>query len=85
MSYLDVVAPDDTPSSKIERAVADSIDLIREQPLPLVVQSEEVTFEFNVEFRLAPAWRTELVNLMRAALAVRLPEGTRQPESDEPF
>jgi hypothetical protein len=83
LRYLDIVAPDDTPSSKIERAITDSIDLLREQPLPLVVQSEEVRFEFNVDLRLASAWRRELVTLMRAALAVRTPEGTDVSEVDE--
>lgn len=85
LSYLDIVAPDDTPSNRIERAVADSIDLIREQPLPLLVQSAEVSFEFNVDFMLAPAWRREILSLMRAALAVRTPEGSSQLEPDELF
>jgi hypothetical protein len=83
LSYLDILAPDDTPSSTIGRVIMDSIDLLREQPLPLVVQSEEVRFELNVDSSLAPAWRRELVTLLRAALAVRTPEGTDAVGMDE--
>jgi hypothetical protein len=75
LSYLDIVAPDDTPSRKLYREIIDSIDLFREQPLPLSVQIRELTFEFNVDPRLAAGWREEIATLLRAAIAARVPEG----------
>jgi len=75
LSYLDIVAPDDTPSRQLHRKINDSIDLFHEQPLPLHVQIQEISFEFNVDPRLAPGWREEMVVLLRAALAARAPEG----------
>jgi hypothetical protein len=75
LSYLDIIAPDDTPSRKLYGEIIDSIDLAHERALPLWIQIDEVTFEFNVDPRLAPGWREELAALLRAALAARMPEG----------
>jgi hypothetical protein len=87
LSYLDIVAPDDTSSRKIATAIVDASDLLSNRSLPLEVQSADVSFEFNAGFPFAGAWRRELLMLMRAALATRTPEGFDPDEfdPDEPF
>jgi hypothetical protein len=75
LSYLDIVAPDDTPSRRLYGEIIDSIDLVHERALPLWIQSNEVTFEFNVDPRLALGWREGLAALLRAAIAARMPGG----------
>ena len=71
-SYLEIVAPDDTPTHDIERSVADSIDLFADQRLPLHVEYGGTNYEFNAELALAPAWRRELLVLLHRALEVRI-------------
>lgn len=71
-SYLEIVAPDETPSHVMEREVEDSIDLLENQPFPLRLQSGDTTFQFDVESALAPAWRQEMRALLHRALEVRV-------------
>lgn len=74
LSYLDIVAPDGTPSRRLYGKIIDSIDLVREQPLPLRVQIMEIAYEFNIDPRLGPGWREEVNVLLQAALSARMPE-----------
>lgn len=70
-SYLDIIAPDHVPSAKIAREVIDAVTLLPSPPLPMRVQSGNMTFIFNAERSLAAAWQGELKTLLWHALAVR--------------
>lgn len=71
-SYLEIVAPDETPNATLEQSIAGSIDLFGATRLPLKVQSGDISFEFDVEQALAPAWRREIIVLLHSALVVRV-------------
>jgi hypothetical protein len=71
-SYLNILTPDQTPNQKILYDILNPIDLFANQPLPLHVQSGDITFTFNIEQALAAAWHRELEVLLHSALAVRV-------------
>jgi hypothetical protein len=70
-SYLEILAPDDTPSRAILEKALDIVGLLENRPLPLQVQSGEVGFEFNAELGLAAPWRYEFDVLLKRALDTR--------------
>jgi hypothetical protein len=70
-SFLEVRTPDVTPSRQVLRAVIDSIDPFQNKSFPLDVLSGDVSFQFDLDLALAPAWRQELEFLLHHALSVR--------------
>lgn len=70
-SYLDVIAPDETPTQEIRNAVIPFIAQSRGQPLPWVATVGPCTFRFGVELGLHANWSEELRQLLLAALTVR--------------
>jgi hypothetical protein len=72
-SYLDIVAPDETPTSEILSAIPTFVANMRSQALPWVDTVGRCTFRFEVEPALRDLWATELEALLGAALRVRVP------------
>jgi hypothetical protein len=70
-SYLDVVAPDETPTQEIRNAAVQFIDRSRDHPLPWVGSVGRCIFRFGVAQQLHSSWPEELRTLLRSALAVR--------------
>lgn len=72
-SYLDIVAPDSTPSTNIENVVRSAARILADTrtPLPWAVNHAEIYMEFNLEASLAPQWQIELETLLAHCLAVR--------------
>jgi hypothetical protein len=74
-SYLDLLAPDDSPNRKLAADVRDIINLYEKAPvppLPLVVSCGDARITFNAEFQIAVAWRVEIEILAGRALSVRV-------------
>lgn len=72
-SYLDIVAPDSTPSPTIEYSVRSAARFLAEThtPLPWAVNHADIYMEFNLEASLAPQWQIELETLLAHCLSVR--------------
>jgi hypothetical protein len=70
-SYLDVIAPDETPTQEIRNAVVQFVDRSRGRPLPWTETIGRCTFRFGVEKGLHERWPEEFRKLLLAALTVR--------------
>jgi hypothetical protein len=70
-SYLDVLAPDETPTQEIRNAVVAFIGQSRGTPLPWTRTIGRCTFRFGVELGLYSSWSEEFHRLLLSALAVR--------------
>lgn len=71
-SYLDVVAPDETPWSEIRPAFITFVSEAQRRPLPWIGVSGRVFFRLGMEFALAQTWQHEIADLYRAVQAVRI-------------
>ena len=70
-SYLDVVAPDETPWTEIRPAFMAFVSDAQRRPLPWVGIFGRCFFRLGVEHALAQRWQREIADLYRAAQAVR--------------
>jgi len=72
-SYLEVVAPDDTPNPHIVNAVQSGTAFLAEagRRAPWQLTHGEIRFEFNAEAVLAAHWQVELRLLLGYIIAVR--------------
>lgn len=70
-SYLDVIAPDETPTQEIRNAVVLFVDRSRGRTLPWTETIGRCTFRFGVEQELHASWSEEFRRLLLSALAVR--------------
>lgn len=70
-SYLDVIAPDETPTQEIRSAVMLFIARSRGRPLPWIGTIGRCTFRFGVELGLYASWAEEFRRLLFSALSVR--------------
>ena len=71
--YLDIVAPDETPTSEILASVPAYLATVRERPLPWVATIGRCTFRFGLEFGIEPNWTAEFRALLEASVRVRVP------------
>lgn len=72
-SYLDIWAPDFTPTGQVFRDVVEPLDLlVNTQQLPWNLSNGNTTFKFDLEADLAPGWYSELTHLLECALHVRV-------------
>jgi hypothetical protein len=71
-SYLDVVAPDETPWSEIRPAFMAVVSEAQRRPFPWSGASGRVLFRLGMEQALAQLWQREIADLYRAAQAVRV-------------
>lgn len=70
LTYLDIVAPDETPTAQVLRAFTQVYGGDRPPPFQIVVGN--CTFESNMIRSFQLAWRQELVRLFDAAIAARV-------------
>ena len=71
LTYLDVTAPDETPTHQLIAAFAQI--LAYHQPPPFKLQAQAgITFESNMVHVFQLAWRQELVLLFDSAVATRI-------------
>lgn len=70
-SYLDVIAPDETPTQEIRNAVVQFINRSRGRALPWAETIGRCTFRFGVERGLHESWTAEFRRLLLSALSVR--------------
>jgi hypothetical protein len=71
-SYLDVVAPDETPTSEILAAVQQFVSVMRENPLPWKSTIGRCTIRFGLDLGLEQVWFEEFQRLVEAAMQVRV-------------
>ena len=71
-SYLDVVAPDDTPWTEIRPGFITFVSEAQRRPFPWIGVAGRVFFRVGMEQALAKTWQHELAELYRAAQAVRI-------------
>jgi hypothetical protein len=69
-SYLDIVAPDDTPWMEIYRAFNTFVTLSQRQTLPWVGVQGRCLFRIGLERALANHWQGEVAQLYRAVREV---------------
>lgn len=72
-SYLDVIAPDETPTSEILGAVQQFLVVVRDRPLPWTATVGRCTIRFGIDIGLEPVWTEEFRRLIAAAMHVRVP------------
>ena len=72
-SYLDIITPDQTPTSEILATVDEFVRGVREQPLPWVQTIGRCTFRFGLDHGLEDRWGDEFRELLSATLGVRVP------------
>jgi hypothetical protein len=72
-SYLDIIAPDETPTSEILASVRPFLGRMRGRALPWVGTVGRTTFRFGLELGLGEKWGAEFGALLDAALQVRVP------------
>jgi hypothetical protein len=70
LTYLDIVAPDETPTLTIFRAFTELCDLDR--PPPFVHTVEDCTFSCAMIHAFQLVWRAELIYLYNEAISMRL-------------
>lgn len=70
-SYLDVIAPDETPTQEIRNAVVPFVGRSRGRTLPWIATIGRCTFRFGVEQGLHASWSEEFRRLLLSALSVR--------------
>ena len=71
-SYLDIIAPDETPTREVLASLGPFVAAAREQGLPWAATVGRCTFRFGVDGNLAAAWAAEFRALFEAAVAVRV-------------
>lgn len=71
-SYLDIVAPDDTPWNEIRIGLMDFVGQMQPDPLPWSGLSGRCLFGLGMDRDLSHQWQRELAILYRAAQALRL-------------
>lgn len=71
-SYLDVVAPDETPSAEIQAAFVAFVTAAQGAPLPWHGVIGRVSFRMDMDAGCAATWQQELAVLYRAVQAVRI-------------
>ena len=69
LTYLDIVAPDETPTVAILRAFTEIYDL--ERPPPFVRTIGNCTFSSEMVHAFQLVWRAELIHLYNTAISVR--------------
>ena len=78
-SYLDVFAPENTPTAAVARAAA----AVRAGPdpvaFPAVVAEGDVVFRLGLVFGLVPSWRSEFTDLVSRLLLSTEDVGRRAP------
>lgn len=72
-SYLDIIAPDETPTTEVVAAVRRFLATVRGGPLPCRETIGRCTFRFGLDLGLEPTWTGEFRALLEAALRVRVP------------
>jgi hypothetical protein len=72
-SYLDIIAPDETPTTEVLAAVQGFLASVRERRLPWAATVGRCTFRFGLERGLETTWAVELRALLEAAARVRVP------------
>ena len=72
-SYLDIITPDETPTTEVAATVRSFVAVVRKRQLPWVATVGRCTFRFGLELGLEPTWTTEFRALLEAALRVRVP------------
>lgn len=72
-SYLDIVAPDETPTTEILASIPRFLSALRQTPLPWVATVGRCTFRFGLELGLEGRWASEFRTLLEAAVRVRVP------------
>lgn len=72
-SYLDIVAPDETPTAEILAAVRRFVAVVRAGPLPWAATVGRCTFRFGLDLGLEQQWAAEFQQLLEAALSIRSP------------
>lgn len=70
LTYLDIVAPDETPTLAILRAFTELYSADR--PPPFVHTFEDCTFSCAMIHAFQLVWRAELIHLYNEAISVRL-------------
>lgn len=73
LSYLDIVAPGETPTSELLAAIPAFLENVRHREMPWTETIGRCTFRFAVEPSLASTWAKEFEQLLRSALYVRAP------------
>lgn len=71
-SYLDIIAPEETPWSDIREALLSLAAANASTPFPWTQTSGNIRLLASMEPTLAPNWQTELALLYQAILRVRL-------------
>lgn len=71
-SYLDVVAPDETPTSEILAAVHQFVLAMRGRPLPWKATIGRCTIQFGLDLGLESMLVDEFRSLLGAAMQVRV-------------
>jgi hypothetical protein len=73
MSYLDIIAPDETPTSEILASMRRFLVLVRQFALPWVATVGRCTFRFGLDYGLEHQWSMEFRALFESAMLVRVP------------
>ena len=70
--YLDIVAPDETPTDEIRTNFVRFVAQARGNPLPWIGISGRCLFRFSLDGELAQSWHLHLAQLYHAATAARV-------------
>lgn len=71
-SYLDIIAPEDTPWSDIREALLSFAASSVNAPFPWSYTSGPIRIVAGMDPQLAPSWQSELATLYQAILRVRI-------------
>jgi hypothetical protein len=71
-SYLDVIAPDETPWAEVRAGWIEFLGRCQRSPMPWTGQSGRCFFRLGMELGLARQWHHEVAVLYRASQALRL-------------
>ncbi len=72
-SYLDIIAPDETPTAEIVAAIPQFVTAVAQLPVPWEATVGRCTFRFGLELGMQGNAAAELQDLLAAALQVRAP------------
>jgi hypothetical protein len=70
--YLDIIAPDETPTSEVVASVRQFLKEVRDRPLPWSATINRCTFRFGLDLGLEVSWAEQFRELLEAALRVRV-------------
>ena len=70
-SYLDIVAPDETPSAEIRQSLVTFLSRVQREPLPWVGVVGRCFFRNGLDKALATRWRPEIAQLYQVASGLR--------------